>query len=289
MAHDFAKISPTAKLAAYMRQFSDIPFAAEIAELVQAREAFEALLHGRDLQPADLTWYAPLFEVRHKSINAMIRRAGARQVLELASGLSPRGLELTDDPAIRFIETDLPEATAEKRHVLTTLSGTQRFTPRHNLRIVTADALDHDQLQLAASQNFKSSQRLHIVHEGLLQYLSSSETEQVAHNVHHLLGHFGGAWITPDFSLKADAALASDQQKLFQRIVADVTERTLYNNVFENTEHLREYFRHLGFQVEVFNQLYLAPHPVSIERLNLHPDVLENLRPRLRLWLLTRL
>ena len=35
----YAKISVTAKLAAYMRRFSDIPFAEDVAEVLQAREA----------------------------------------------------------------------------------------------------------------------------------------------------------------------------------------------------------------------------------------------------------
>ena len=37
----YAKISVTAKLAAYMRRFSDIPFAEDVAEVLQAREAFD--------------------------------------------------------------------------------------------------------------------------------------------------------------------------------------------------------------------------------------------------------
>ena len=64
------------------------------------------------------------------------------------------------------------------------------------------------------------------------------------------------------------------------------TERTLYNNAFENSEHLREYFQSLGFQVEVFNQLYLAPELTSMKRLQLPDTLLDELRPRLRLWML---
>ena len=40
------KISLTAQLAAYMRQFSDIPFAGDVAELLHSREVFEALLRA---------------------------------------------------------------------------------------------------------------------------------------------------------------------------------------------------------------------------------------------------
>ncbi len=96
-------------------------------------------------------------------------------------------------------------------------------------------------------------------------------------------------WITPDFSLKSDAAELSEQQLHFRGIIAAATDRTLYNNAFDSMEHLREYLRSLGFQVEVFNQLYLAPDVSSIARLRLPPELLDDLRPKMRLWSLTRL
>jgi hypothetical protein len=95
---NFDKISVTAKLAAYMRQYSDIPFAAEIALHIGAAEAFEQLLHDHQIRPADLLWYAPIFEVRYKSIVEVIRQMGVTQILELASGISLRGLAMTQDP-----------------------------------------------------------------------------------------------------------------------------------------------------------------------------------------------
>src|SRR6185312_10375896 len=88
VAVNFDKISLTAKMTAYMRQYSDIPFAKEVAQQVRAREALEKLLQNSHISPDDLVWYAPIFEVRYKSIAQMIRKSQARQVIELASGLS---------------------------------------------------------------------------------------------------------------------------------------------------------------------------------------------------------
>ncbi len=59
MPFDYAKISLTAKLTAYMRQFTGVPFADDVAELVHAREAFDHLLRDEHLTADDLTWYAP--------------------------------------------------------------------------------------------------------------------------------------------------------------------------------------------------------------------------------------
>lgn len=288
MPHDFAKISVTAKLAAHMRQFSDIPYASDIADLTGARASFDQLLRHHALKPEDLTFYAPFFEARHKAIGAMIPRTRIGQVLELAAGLTPRGLDLSADPRYFCVETDLDEIIAEKRTLLAAISRRHKIPARNNHRLTAANALDGAHL-LAAANYFKAGQRLLIVHEGLLQYLSSSETEQVARNIHELLGKFGGMWITPDFSLKSDAAHITDAQKLFRNIIAEATDRNLYNNAFDNIEHLRDYYRTLGFQVEVFNQLYLAPDLVSPTRLRLPPEIMDDFRPRLRLWSLTRL
>ena len=77
----FDKISVTAKLTAYMRQFSDIPYAKDIAGAVHAQQAFDDLVRTHGLSPGDLLWYAPIFEVRYKSIAARLRASGIDQVL----------------------------------------------------------------------------------------------------------------------------------------------------------------------------------------------------------------
>jgi hypothetical protein len=71
----------TTQQAAYMRQFSDIPFASDVAELMHSREVCEALLRSQQIAPADSLWYAPIFEVRYKSVTEAIRRTGNQLVL----------------------------------------------------------------------------------------------------------------------------------------------------------------------------------------------------------------
>ena len=288
MGHDFnsTNISLTSRFAAYMRHFTDIPFATDIAEIIRARTAFETFLRPYKLTPEDLHFYAPYFEARHKSIGAMIQRLNPRQILELGAGLSPRGMTLSAEPHIFYLETDLEEMIGEKRALLATLQRRHRLPPRNNLRVLAASALDRDQLRTAANY-FKAGQRLLILHEGLLQYLTATETELVARNIHALLSQFGGMWITPDFSLKSDTESISDQQKHFRSVLAETTHLTIFDNAFDSIEHLREYFRSLGFKVEVFNQFYLAPELSSVARLGLNPALVDELRPRARLWSLT--
>jgi O-methyltransferase involved in polyketide biosynthesis len=285
MPFDHAKISITAKLTAYLRGFSDIPFAAEAAELVHARAAFDQLLRDGHLSPDDLTWYAPILEARSKSIDETIRRSGVCQVLELAGELSLRGLAMSAIPNLRYVETDLPEMIAEKTALIAEIVARHRLPPRENLRLIAADALDLAQL-LAAASTLHAGQPVAIVHEGLLQYLTATETETVARHVHQLLEKHGGVWITPDFAIKADAENVSAQQLRFRRTVAAAAGRTMYNNAFNDTEHVIAYFANLGFQVEVFSQSYLAPHLVSPDRVHLRPGFWDELKPRLHLWVL---
>src|SRR5690349_21675380 len=115
---DSSLISVTAKLAAYYRQFSDIPFAKEAAKWIGAEAAVDTILREHGLERDKLTFYAPMFEARYKGLTRLIQRSGATQVLELASGYSLRGLDLTRNGALRYVETDLPGVVAAKLGLL---------------------------------------------------------------------------------------------------------------------------------------------------------------------------
>jgi hypothetical protein len=92
-SHD--KISPTAKLAAYFRSLSDIPFSKEIAEAVQAEQAARQMLGDKIVMMAK--FQAPNIEARYKTINAGLKEIAPEVVIEFACGLLPRGLELVQD------------------------------------------------------------------------------------------------------------------------------------------------------------------------------------------------
>jgi O-methyltransferase involved in polyketide biosynthesis len=285
MTVDFEKISLTAKLAAYMRQFSDIPFAQDVAQHLRAQEAFERLLHDHQMRPEDLLWYAPLFEVRYKSIAATMRKLAVSQVLELASGVALRGLAMTQDPSVTYVESDLPELTDEKVSLVAALCRQYNLAIHGNLHLVAANALDQHQLQTAV-KHFQRHQPIAVVHEGLLPYLSISEMATVVRNIRDLLVEFGGVWITPDFALKEEAKHASEQQRRFRALVAAATDRNLYDNAFDNNEQLLTFFESLELHPQVLNQVEETPNIVSLDTLKLPHRILDQVKPRLRLWIL---
>ena len=126
---------------------TDIPFAKDVAEYIHANETIETFLKENQIRRNEIRWYAPLFEIRYKSIGAVLRKNKAKQVLELASGLSFRGLALTQNPDIVYVETDLEELTNEKRLLVSMLTRKYGLTADGNFTMSSANALDANQLQ----------------------------------------------------------------------------------------------------------------------------------------------
>lgn len=284
---DFERISLTARLAAYMRQFSGLPFADEVARRLRAREAFDALLHDHGFGPGDLLWYAPIFEVRYRSIERAIRRSGAVQVLELASGVALRGLAMTADPDLTYVETDLPELTREKVTLVAELRREHGLADHGNLHLAAANALDAGELAAAAA-HLRRGAPTAIVGEGLLLYLSREEMETVGRNVRDLLGDFPGVWITPDFSLRADVGDVSERQRRFRAVIAGATKRRMYDDAFDDADELAAFLHRLGLSARVVNQADESPEPVSLGALGLSRERFDTVKPRLKLWIVTR-
>src|ERR1700730_10893017 len=103
-----ARISPTAKLAAFLRAETDIPYCRQIAEMCDAEEV------SRTFNPGCIANHRAYIELRFKSLNAFIHRLGFRQVLEFAGGVGPSGPVLSSNPSTVLVDTDLPELLEEK-------------------------------------------------------------------------------------------------------------------------------------------------------------------------------
>jgi len=283
---NFDKVSMTATFVAYWRQYTDIPFAKDIAHLINANEKIETFLRLHDIIRDEIRWYAPLFEIRHKSIEEMIRKSGIKQVLELASGLSFRGLAFAQDPDISYVETDLDGLTEEKRVLAAALKDKYSLSLNSNFRLAAANALDKFQLQDAIS-HFKKEQAVAVVNEGLLPYLTTNEMETVAGNIKEILDQFGGIWITPDFSLKENYTEVSAQRIQVRDAIAELTGRRLHRSIFENKDHLFSFLHRMGLQAEVFNQLDLVSSVVSLRALHLPDGFLQKIKQKLNLWVIT--
>jgi O-methyltransferase involved in polyketide biosynthesis len=284
---DPARISVTAKVSAYYRKFSDIAFAAEAATLLGADDAFAEIVRNHRLEHDKLTFYAPMFEARYKSITQLIRKSGASQVLELASGYSLRGLDLTRDSSLCYIETDLRDVVATKLDLIEEIRLRHDIVPSPLHVVTVADALDIEQVRTAAA-SFDRGRPLMVLCEGLVGYLTRGETERLAANVQGLLDEFdGGWWIVPDFAFNAEIRDLPPERVRLREAITGVTQRQLDASAFEDGSDLASFLWRVGFEVRVCSQIDETPSFSTIAALNLSPAVIDRMRPVLRVWVMT--
>lgn len=286
MPADPALISVTAKVAAYYRQFSDIPFAHEVASRIGADAAFDQILREHGLERDALTFYAPMFEARYKSLTQILQ-SGMPQVLELASGFSLRALDLTRGGGIHYVETDLPDVVTEKLRLLDDVRHHHGILPSPQHVVTTADALDRDQLRAAAAV-LDTHQPLTVLCEGLIMYLSRQDTERLATNIHRLLREFaGGCWITPDFTFRVEARDLPSARVRLREAITGVTQRQIDASAFEDSHDFAAFLGRVGFNAQVRSQIDETPSFSSIQALGLSPASIERWRAVSRVWIMT--
>src|SRR5258708_14340379 len=88
------RISPPAKLAAFLRAETDIPYCRQIADMCDAEEV------SRTFDPGFIANHRAYMELRFKSLNAFIHRLGFRQVLEFAAGGARVARVLSEDQSM---------------------------------------------------------------------------------------------------------------------------------------------------------------------------------------------
>ena len=266
-----SKVSPTSWGVAYLRKFSAIPFSTEIFELLEARRIAAGIPDfAGEMKRAPL---APQLEARYKLVDRLVNSTGIDQILEVASGSAPRGINFAiANPATSYVETDLPSMAAEKRDILANLS----IELPKNLKIEPADALSIEDLERAVA-GFSEQKPIVIVNEGLMRYLNFTQKTIYARNVKQLLERFGGAWITPDISLRSAMEREDEVADGHIQKLATMTGVDLSQNVFENEDQAQDFFEGLGFTVETHSFLEVSDELVSPGKLGMSPEQVERL------------
>ena len=252
--NDHNRISPTAKITAYWRSLSDIPYSKEIAESVGAKETALELLGEQVAAMGNIS--PAMFEARYTSINRGLEKCRIRNVMELAFGLSPRGIEIAGKGGT-YVGTDLPDMYAESSPVITEIA-VRAGIPMDKFHLQLANVLDEDQMKVAASHF--GGKRFAVCNEGLLMYLDMEEKAKMAQIVRGLLLISGGAWITTDITLgearKKIASMLGPVGKLIAKsAMRNITAQTGINisgNDFKSAADAVKFYNELGFDVEEF-------------------------------------
>ena len=267
MTESNEKISPTAKLVGYLRTFTDIPFTKEIAAKSGAEKTFHELA---DESAKSMIRLAPMWEARYKVTNRILAEHRITQVLELAAGLSPRGLAMTENPDVVYVTTDLPQILEEEKEIAEAILA-QLNSERPNLHFQPANCFSMDSLLTAASA-FKHDRPLAIITEGLFPYLTRGERKVLAGNIHELLEKYPGLWITSDVHtrqiLQVRAQFDENAKKRLTRISSS-TETALDSNFFDDENDLKQFFGKAGFKMEEYSFVNVFDELSSVKILNL--------------------
>jgi len=267
MKEPYEKISPTAKFVAYLRTFTDIPFAKEMAEESGAEKTYQELAGESE---ESLLRLSPYWEARYRATDRIIMQCGITQILEVAAGLSPRGIAMTENPNVVYVVTDLPQILEQEKAIAVAILS-RLNSERLNLHFETANALHRDNL-LRAATVFVSDRPVAIITEGLLPYLNREEKSVLADNIHEVLRRSRGVWIASDVHTKQfrrDTFRLDEMLRQRQSRIAAFTGSDLDSNLFADENELEGFFRKSGFQIEEYQYSSVVQELSSPRKLNL--------------------
>jgi O-methyltransferase involved in polyketide biosynthesis len=237
---DFSTISPSAHSLLVMRAQTGLPFARRAAELllgtdgVAAGTARLSAIAGAELRVRH-------FEERYRSIDALLAEEGAARVLEIAGGLSFRGLALAQRHAVTYVDTDLPAMIESKTRLVAALDAGPLVG---ELRLRALDALDPEGFRAAVAELPPGS--IAIVNEGLLMYLDPGEKRRLAASIREALVARGGVWITADIYLRGppDPRIGQDD-----RLRDFLAAHRVEEQKFESRAAAEAFFAEAGFAI----------------------------------------
>lgn len=238
---DFNTISPSAKWVLLMKGHTTIPFARQTAELVSHPDKFTPDFDNKDLWFWGRTMH---FEYRYLSIDVLLADLPIRNILELSSGFSFRGLDLTQREDVYYIDTDLPDMIAQKQQFITALRNDLPL--KGKLELAPLNALDAEAFHKVVT-HFPPGPIV-IVNEGLLVYFDMLEKETLCRIIRSVLKERGGYWITADIYLalttrNIDLGLDPQTKKFFE-------DHHVEQNRFESFEAAAAFFKRMGFVID---------------------------------------
>jgi hypothetical protein len=239
---DFTSVSPSARWMILMKSHTDIPYAREVAELLEYPAEYKPDFHRKDFT----FWATTLgLERRYKSIDQLLNELNIRNILELSSGYSFRSLDYACKKGGYYIDTDLPEIIATKTKFLDhLLKGENKHDGK--LELLPLNAVDKDNFS-EITRHFPPGEIV-IVNEGLLAYLVKPEKEKLCTIIHDILIERGGYWITADIGLRNKerklGLTYNDEIKQFNE------QHDTEGNSFESFEEAELFFKNMGFEID---------------------------------------
>ena len=146
MSKILTEVSKTSAGPLFLRMKAGIPYAETLAELTRAEMMLGDLV-GFEHHALMQRYFASYMELRFWALTKAVWASRCTHILEVAAGFSPRGLIVSEQSRLNYIETDLPLMINAKQKVVEQISY-----HRPNLQFAAADVLDLDSLHNAKAQ-----------------------------------------------------------------------------------------------------------------------------------------
>lgn len=193
---------------------------------------------------------------RHLIIDHLIERAiredGVEQILEIACGMSPRGIRLREKhPTLTMVEADLPDMAARKA---ARLLAAGRLGDRHQVTPVDilAEAGDHT-LEAVVARVFDNTKPIVVVTEGLTSYFSLPVITEFWQRLASVLSDRPGSVYLSESYLMPRQPLLRGSLKTLGGLLGSMT-RSQVSFHFEDDQQARDHFLGCGFSpVRVYN------------------------------------
>ena len=265
----------TADAIAARRTLMGLPYVDDIYKVLFEKVSIDEKLQLEEALKPENASLIPFFESRYRILDKLIGQTGIQKILEVAAGFAPRSLIWTENPAVTYVEVDLPFKIGQKREVVNTLIDQLKINPRTSLYFEEGDVLDMGDLSRAV-KHLGHNGPIIIANEGLLRYLTHDQKKIVAENFKKLLERFGGYWITPDINLaesfQTNPLHVTYTDKIQSRLGTDINA-----NVFKSIAEGKAFFEDLGFTVEEHSFMEVANEIVCAERINMSDDKIKEL------------
>lgn len=223
-----------------MKGYTNIPYVRQAAELMMYPEKYEP-----DYATKDLAFHGRVYhlENRYWSIDQLLNELPVKNILELSSGFSFRGLDMVKRKDVYYIDTDLLEMTATKQRLINEIPDANSNW-KGKLELLPLNALDETRLHEVVNR-FPPGE-IAIVNEGLLMYLEEHEKKKLCRTIHSVLKERGGCWITADVYVQRKM----NQVRLNDEFQKFADQHRVEEKKFASFSSAREFFREAGFTVE---------------------------------------
>src|SRR6185295_11166141 len=163
-----------------------------------------------------------------------------KNILELSSGFSLRGLSMASNAGVFYIDTDLPNIIDTKKSLTESLIVSKGINLKGTLLTLPLNAMDEQQFADVTGK-FPAGP-VTIVNEGLLMYLNPDEKRRLCATIRNLLKERGGQWITADIYIRREEEEDDTTDEFRQQAKQFFAEHDIQQNKFDSFEEAAVFF-----------------------------------------------